>query len=85
MLIQSARLMPGLIRSSQPVIFLGLPGRTPMTTTDWVRMPLLAVLFQSAETSLASTSFWMSGSRDRCTTSAFWPAITARAWSPEAP
>ena len=78
-------LTPGLIRSSQVLMFLGLPVRTTITTTDWVRMPLVGVDFQSSATSLASTSFCTSGSSDRWTTSAFWPPITPRAWSPDAP
>src|SRR6476659_4540813 len=78
-------LTPGLVRSSQPWMFLGLPLRTTITTTDWVRMPLDGVDFQSSATSFSSTSFCTSGSRDRCTMSASWPPITARAWSPDAP
>ena len=49
-------LTPGLTRSSQPLMSLGLPLRTTITTTDWVRMPLVGVDFQSSATSLASTS-----------------------------
>src|SRR6476620_3060692 len=78
-------LTPGLTRSSQVWMCFGLPLRTTITTTDWVRMPLVGVDFQSSATSFSSTSFCTSGSRDRCTMSAFWPPITARAWSPDAP
>ncbi len=31
---------PGLIRSSQRLIFFGLPGRTAKTTTELVTIPL---------------------------------------------
>ena len=64
---------------------LGLPLRVTIATTDWVAMPLLAPLFQSWSTRFSSVSLVMSGSRDRWTSSAFRPAMTARAWSPEAP
>ena len=76
---------PGFTRSSQVLMPLGLPLRTTITTTDWVRMPLLALSFQSEATSFSSTSFCTSGSSERCTMSAFWPPSTARLWSPEAP
>src|SRR3954453_19740447 len=66
-------------------MFFGLPLRTTITTTDWVRMPLVGLFFHLESTSFASTSFCTSGSSERCTTSAFWPPITARAWSPDAP
>src|SRR4051794_3878645 len=78
-------LTPDLVRSSQLWMFLGLPLRTTITTTDWVRIPLEGVDFQSSATSFSSTSFCTSGSRERWTTSAFWPPMTARAWSPDAP
>ncbi len=76
---------PGLIRSSHVWMFLGLPVRTTMTTTDVVQMPLVSLSFQSSATRPSSTSFCTSGSRERWTSSASWPAMTARAWSPEAP
>ena len=78
-------LMPGLTRSSQPLMFLGLPLRTTIATTDWVRMPLFSPSFQSSATRPSSVSLVMSGSREKCTSSALRPAMTARAWSPEAP
>src|ERR1700712_1759734 len=78
-------LTPGLARSSQVLMFFGLPLRVTMATTDWVAIPLVAPLFQSSATSFSSVSLVMSGSRDRCTSSALRPAMTARAWSPEAP
>ena len=78
-------LMPGLARSSQPLMPLGLPLRTTIATTDCVTMPLLSPSFQSSATSSSSVSLVMSGSRERCTSSALRPAMTARAWSPEAP
>ena len=78
-------LTPGLTRSSQVSMFFGLPLRTTITTTDWVRMPLVGVDFQSSATSFSSTSFCTSGSSERWTMSASWPPMTARAWSPDAP
>src|SRR6476646_5041594 len=78
-------LTPGLTRSSQVLMPLGLPLRTTIETTDWVRIPLVEPLFQLLGTSLASTSLDTSGSSERCTSSALRPAITARDWSPEAP
>ena len=77
--------MPGLIRSSQDLMFFGLPLRTTKTTTDWLTMPLCSPAFQSGLTSLASTRRVMSPSSEKCTTSAFRPLSTARLWSPEAP
>src|SRR5207247_2087936 len=41
--------------------------------------------FQLASTMPAWTSRVMSGSSENSTTSAFWPAVTARLWSPDAP
>src|SRR4051794_23824672 len=76
---------PGFTRSSQDLMPLGLPLRTTITTTDCVTMPLLALSFQFESTSLASTSFCTSGSKERCTRSAFCPPMTARDWSPDAP
>src|SRR3978361_273406 len=78
-------LTPGLIRSSQVLMFLGLPLRTTMVTTDWVRMPLLEPAFQSEPTRFSSVSLVTPVSRDRCPSSALSPAMTARAWSPDAP
>src|SRR4051812_46034443 len=78
-------LTPGLTRSSQPLIFLGLPLRTAITTTDWVRMPLVGVFFQLGDTCPLSTRRVTSGSREKCTMSALRPPSTARLWSPEAP
>src|SRR5919112_480496 len=78
-------LTPGFTRSSQPWMFFGLPLRTTSTTTDWVRIPLVGVLFHVAATCLLSTRRCTSGSREKCTTSACRPPSTARLWSPEAP
>src|SRR5215208_5937702 len=66
-------------------MFFGLPLRTTNETTDVVTSPSLGPLFQSGATRPASTSRVMSGSVENVTTSAFWPASTARDWSPEAP
>src|SRR3954454_9320060 len=76
---------PGLTRSSQVLMPLGLPLRTTIATTDWVRMPLVALSFQLLSTRFSSVSLVTSGSRDRCASSALRPAMMARAWSPEAP
>src|SRR5690348_9648254 len=78
-------LTPGLTRSSQPVMCLGFPLRTTRTTTDWVSTPWFQPEFQFCGTTPAWTRFVTSGSRDRCTSSAFSPAATARLWSPDAP
>ena len=48
-------------------------------------MPSYWFWFQFSATRPASTSRVMSGSSERCTTSAGWPASTARDWSPELP
>ena len=63
----------------------GLPLLTTMTTIDCVQMPLVSLSFQSFATMPSSTRRVTSGSSDRWTSSAFWPATTARLWSPEAP
>ena len=76
---------PGLTRSSQPLMFLGLPWRTTSATTEFVTIPFVGVAFQSAATSCSSTSFVTSGSSDSAATSVGRPAMTARAWSPELP
>ena len=76
---------PSFSRSSQVLMFLGLPLRVASTTTELVTKPSNSSLFQSAATFLASTSLSMSGASDRATTSALRPASTARAWSPDAP
>src|SRR4051812_3257577 len=76
---------PGFTRSSHVLLCFGLPLRTTITTTDCVTIPLVGVSFQFESTSLASTSLDTSGSRDRWTTSAGWPPMTARDWSPDAP
>jgi hypothetical protein len=78
-------LTPGLSRSSHVLMFLGLPLRTTKVTTDVVTRPLFGPAFQSSATRPAFTSRVMSGSVENVTTSAFWPASTARLWSPDAP
>src|SRR4051812_34212361 len=78
-------LTPGLTRSSQPLMPSGLPLRTRKTTSESVRMPLVAVWSQLSGTLPASTSDATSGSSERCTSSACRPPATARDWSPEAP
>src|ERR1700759_1754429 len=76
---------PGRNRSSQSLMFFGLPGRTTRVTTDPNGMPLVASLFQSLETLPALTSRVMSGSTEKLTMSAGLPSTTPRDWSPEAP
>ena len=68
----------------------GLPLRTTNETSDVVTKPPLPPAAsvwatQSAGTSLSSVSLSTSGASEKATTSAFWPASTARLWSPEAP
>jgi hypothetical protein len=76
---------PGLTRSAQSRIFFGLPRRTAKTTTERVTMPPHLLFFQVRATSPFFTSDVTSGSSERATTSAFSPASTARACSPDAP
>src|SRR5215203_5341489 len=76
---------PGLITSSQVLMFFGLPLRTTRTTTDSVTKPSYLFWFQSSSTRPASTSRVMSGSSENSTTSAGSPPSTARDWSPEPP
>ena len=73
-----------LIRSSQVLMFFGLPLRTMKTTTESVTKPSYSFLFQSLSTRPASTSRVMSGSSENSTTSAGRPPSTARDCSPEA-
>ena len=76
---------PGRNRSSQSLMFFGLPLRTTNVTTDPNGMPLVASVFQSLETLPALTNRVMSGSTEKFTTSAGFPSTTPRDWSPEAP
>src|SRR6185437_476705 len=76
---------PGLTRSDQLVMCLGLPLRTMNTTTELVTKPCVAFWFQLEETSPALTSRSTSGSSEKLTTSAFCPLATARLCSPEGP
>src|SRR3954451_17122594 len=76
---------PGLIRSAQLLMCLGLPLRTANTTIESVTKPLYLSAFQSLATRPFFTSLFTSGWRERATTSAGRPASTARSWSPEAP
>src|SRR5918999_4162112 len=72
-----------VIRSSQVLMFFGLPLRTMNTTTDSVTNPSYSFWFQRLSTSPASTSLVMSGSRENSTTSAGRPPSTARDCSPD--
>src|SRR2546423_8343361 len=76
---------PGLIRSSQPAMCLGLPLRTTVTTTESLEMPCSGLAFQFLGTIPSLTRRVMSGSVENATTSAGWPESTARLCEPEAP
>src|ERR1700679_577917 len=76
---------PDLIRSSQPVMCLGLPLRTTNTTTESLENPCWGLAFQSADTILSLTSRVMSGVVEKATMSAGWPESTARLCEPDAP
>src|ERR1700749_69136 len=78
-------LTPGLIRSSQVVMCLGFPLRTTSTTTESDEKPSCGLAFQSLDTSLSLTRRVLSGVVENATTSAGWPASTARLCEPEAP
>src|ERR1700753_74909 len=76
---------PGLTRSDQFSMCLGLPLRTMITATESVTKPLVAFWFQLGETMPALTSRSTSGSSEKSTTSACSPLTTARLCSPEGP
>src|SRR5579862_2703042 len=76
---------PGLTRSSQPVMFFGLPLRTTSTTTESLEKPCSGFASQSFDTIPSLTSRVMSGVVENATTSAGWPESTARLCEPEAP
>src|SRR3954465_1851645 len=76
---------PGLIRSSQVRMFLGLPLRVASTTTEFVTNPPHLSLAQLAYTFPASTSLSTWGASNSATTSAPRPEASARACSPEPP
>ena len=61
---------PGLIRSSQVVMFFGLPLRTTNTTTESLDMPLAGLASQLLETIPSLTSRVMSGVVENATMSA---------------
>src|SRR5579884_690923 len=77
--------IPGLTRSFQPVMCLGLPLRTTSTTTELATMPLYWLASQLLDTNPALTSRATSGSVEKATTSAGCPAATARLCAPDAP
>src|ERR1700751_3869877 len=74
---------PGLTRSSQPVMCLGLPGRTTITTTESLENPFSAFCAQFLATYPASTTRAMSGSVENATTSAGCPDAPARLCAPD--
>ena len=64
----------------------GFPLRTTNTTTESVTMPWSGpTVSHFGETRPAFTSFSMSGSSEKLTTSAAWPLMTLVAWVPEGP
>src|SRR3954451_10339559 len=76
-------LTPGLTRSSQPLMFFGLPLRTTSATTDRVTKTWYASEFQVLGTSPPSTSLVMWGAGEGGVTSGGRPAVIARASAPE--
>src|ERR1700751_5218316 len=76
---------PDLIRSSQPVMPLGLPLRTTTTTTESLENPFTGFASQFFETIPSLTRRVMSGVVENATTSAGCPESTARLCEPEAP
>src|SRR5947209_10026584 len=76
---------PGLTRSSQPVMCLGLPLRTTSTTTESLLIPFSGFAFQLLETRWSFTRRLTSGVVENATMSAGWPLSTARLCDPEAP
>ena len=76
---------PGLTRSLQPVMCLGLPLRTMITATEFVTKPCVAFWFQLEEHQAGLHQLVTSGSSEKLTTSACSPLATARLCSPEGP
>src|SRR5436305_13322026 len=76
---------PGLTRSSQLAMCLGLPLRTTITTTESLEKPFCGPESQLVSTSPSLTRRVMSGVVENATTSAGWPESTARLCEPEAP
>src|SRR6202035_4239092 len=77
--------IPGLIRSLHPVMCLGLPLRTTITTSESLTIPLYGLASQLLEMSPAFSTRLMSDSVEKLTTSAGWPEATARLWAPDEP
>src|SRR4029078_7905451 len=75
---------PGLTRSSQVLMFFGLPLRVASTTTEFVTNPWNLFWSQFASTFPDLTSLSTSGASESSTTSALRPASTACSWSQEA-
>src|ERR1700733_3998226 len=76
---------PDLIRSSQPVMCLGLPLRTTSATTESLEKPFCGFASQLADTIPSLTRRVMSGVVENATTSAGCPVSTARLCEPDAP
>src|SRR5271170_5843181 len=76
---------PGLMRSAQVVMCLGLPGRTMNETMEFVTMPLVGVRSHELDTRPAFTTLVMSGVSEKFTRSAGSPFTTDVAWVPEGP
>src|SRR5436305_9330481 len=77
--------IPGLTRSSQPVMCFGLPLRTTSTTTESLEIPLYWFASQLLLTIPSLTRRVTSVSSEKLTTSAGCPESTARLCAPEAP
>src|SRR5438309_2549238 len=77
--------IPGLTRSSHPVMCLGLPLRTTSTTTESLEIPFSGFASQLLDTTPALTRRLTSGSVENATTSAGCPEATARLWEPDGP
>src|ERR1700722_2493592 len=76
---------PGLMRSAQVVMCLGLPGRTMNETIEFVTMPLVGVRSHELATRPALTTLVMSGVSEKFRRSAGSPLTTDVAWVPDGP
>src|ERR1700744_1520225 len=78
-------LIPGLVRSLQFVMCLGLPLRTTNTTTESLEKPCCGLAFQLEATILSSTRRVMSGGVENAAGSAGGPESTGRLCEPDEP
>src|SRR5436309_13529 len=77
--------MPGLTKSSQPLMCLGLPLRTTSAATESEGTPFEPTVSQLLETIPLLTRRVTSGVVEKATTSAGWPDATARLCAPDGP